>query len=186
MSNRQSKKPLSAGEEDPCISLCCDGSLHFGLPFCSVAWSAMAQIDLYTRTQFMQHYTIPLHDWYLGAQAKIHNFGRDSKIDLLVIFNSRYYKLVGQVLFQQLCPLVGKDLNWSSRNIQRSRASLTQHKVRFLCTAGSGSRTPLVNGWTVTRLQLCHSHGESRDGHKQNEHDNRFERRALKSESCQV
>ena len=32
---------------------------------------------------------------------------------------------------------------------QRSKASLTQHKLRFVCTAGSGSRTPLVNGWMM-------------------------------------
>ena len=87
-----------------------------------------------TCTQFMQHYTIPLHDWYLGAQAKIHNFGRDSKNDLLVIFNSRYCKLVGQVLFQQLCLLVGKDLNLSIRNIFKAES--------FSSNSSTGSPEP--------------------------------------------
>ena len=48
---------------------------------------------------------------------------------------------------------------------QRSRASLTQLKLRFVCTAGNGSRILLDHGWmmAVNGLQLCRSHCESSD-----------------------
>jgi len=110
------------------VSTRCNHSVLVQLTYCGQSGMPRTSVVLVlsqnwpTCTQFMQHYTIPLHDWYLGAQPKIHNFGRDSKNDLLVIFNSRYCRLVGQVLFQQLCLLVGKDLNLSIRNIFKAES----------------------------------------------------------------
>ena len=106
-----------------------------GMPFKD--FCAAAPQNWPTCTQFMQHYTIPLHDWHLGAPPKIHNFGQDSKIDLLVIFNSSYCRLVGQVLFSTT---LGFWTSLESCNIFKGATSCwqEQHKMESFSSNSSG------------------------------------------------
>ena len=83
----------------------------------------------------------------LGCPTQNHNFGQSSRIDLLVIFNSSYCRLIGQVLFSTKldfwtsleCLLGGKDLNLSSCNIFKgATAWQDQHKVESFSSNSSG------------------------------------------------
>ena len=89
----------------------------------------------------------------LGRSTQNHNFGQDSRIDLLVIFNSSCCRLVGQLLSPTTldfwtsleCLLVGKDLNLSSSNIFKgATASQDQHKVESFSSNSSGTVAPLA------------------------------------------
>ena len=136
------------------VSTRCNHSVLVQLTYCGQSGMPRTSVVLVlsqnwpTCTQFMQHYTIPLHDWYLGAQPKIHNFGQNSRIDLLVIFNSSYCRLVSQVLFPTTldfwtsleCLLVGKDFNLSSCNIFKGATACwqDQHTVESFSSNSSG------------------------------------------------
>ena len=83
---------------------------------CCCSWS---------QNWLIQHYTIPLQDWYLRAQPKIQQFWPKCRESMwgLVIFNSSYCRLARPqyffTLFQQL---------WASERVWKTATSLrAQH-----------------------------------------------------------
>ena len=109
------------------------------------------KIGWFSITQFL----CKTDTWVLNPKSN--NFGQNARIDVLVIFNSSYCRLVGQVLFYFFSTALGFWTSLEICNIFKGATSCwqEQHKVESFSSNSSGIVDLLRAVWHALQRLLC-------------------------------